>query len=102
MVSQQVDNTQTVYRLMDGLWSHTLIEARRLGSESWLLNGYLQYGDWMHDCIQPYMDAICSRWPRARDVEAWLRQSQGNSGVINGASTETVLIRDTIRRVNLL
>jgi len=38
------------------------------------LNGYLQCDDWMHDYIQPYMDVICSRWPRVRNVEAWLRQ----------------------------
>jgi len=55
------------------------------------LNGYLQCGDLMHDYIQPYMDVICSRWPRVRNVEAWLRQWRRNGGVINGASTETIL-----------
>jgi hypothetical protein len=48
------------------------------------------------------MDVVCSRWPRVRNVEAWLRQWRRNGGVINGASTETILIRDTIRQVNPL
>ena len=33
------------------------------------LNGYLQCGNWMHDYIQPYMDVVCSRWPRVRNVD---------------------------------
>lgn len=51
---------------MAGLWNDTLTEARRLDSESRLLNGYLQCGDWMHDYIQPYMDVVfCGPAPKA-------------------------------------
>lgn len=104
VVSQQstVDNTKTAYRLMAGLWNDTLAEARRLDSDSRLINGYLQCGDWVHDHIQPYMDVVCLRWPRVKNVEAWLQQWRCNGGLINGASTETILIRDTVRRVNPL
>ena len=104
VVSQQstVDNTQTAYRLMAGLWNDTLTETRRLDSESRLLHGYLRCGDWIHDYVQPYMDVVCSRWPRVRNVEAWLQRWRRTGGVINGVSTETILIRDTVRQVNPL
>ena len=48
------------------------------------------------------MDVVCLRWPRVKNVEAWLRQWRRNGGLINGASTETILIRDTVRQVNPL
>lgn len=60
IISQQsiADNMQTIYHFMGGLWNDTLIEARRFDSELRFLNGYLQYDDWMHDYIQPYMNVI--------------------------------------------
>lgn len=97
IISQQsiVDNMQTIYHLMGGLWNDTLIEARRFDSESGFLNGYLQYDGWMHDYIQPYMNVI-------RNVEVRLRQWKRNGGVINGIYTEIILIRDIIRQINPL
>lgn len=84
---------------MAGLRNDTL---RRLESRSTLINGYLQCGDWIHDYIQPYLDVICSRWHRIKHAEAWLQRWRHEGGVINGASEESILIRNIIRQVNPL
>lgn len=104
IISQEstVHNTQTAYRLLAGLFNDTVTAARTLDSESRLLQGYLQCGDWIHDYVQPYMDAVCQVYPRVKTVEAFLRQWNSQGGLTNGASAESIIIQNTIRNVNPL
>jgi len=85
-----------------------ILLLRRSQGRTFLSNCVLQF---ITSCLQPPYHTFgrCPlrleqgvRHAGLRNVESWLRQWRRNGGVINGASTETILIRETIRQVNPL
>jgi hypothetical protein len=92
------ENAEATYKLVAGLWRDIMVTTESMHTQSAMVAGYSECGDWIKDHLQPFADVIASSFARCR-LSEFPQKWNNEGGPTNLNSPSTRLISSVVRQM---